>query len=284
MRGRGPIQVLAREIAVAGRPAAPRSRWGSLIGRTTLTIFIHGFNNSEPRATDTWEKTYSQLCDRLSDRQLDQLVLYYWPGDATSRQATSAPLYFSRVPQAAQCGQDLASYLAHLAQRIKTLRLQIVAHSLGSRVALETIRALGGHPKVRVENVLLLAAAVPAGLCEDPRRYGKSHAAKEVVVHSRNDDVLRRSFPAGQWMARHMASRTRRDPDPGPLKEAVGYRGKPTTRWSGEPDSSGLRHGEYWTNEGVIDRIASLLGRRATRTLAERAPRTRETPQRNPRW
>lgn len=288
MSGRGPIQLIARRRALGGVTTEPKSRWGALLGRRQLTLLIHGFNNSEPHATDVWSETYSSLQRRVDDAALDQMVLYYWPGDATRRSATSAPLYFRQVSRAVQCGQSLARYLGSLSRESSPLTVRLVAHSLGARLALETVKQLErAHPHVRVGDVLLLAPAVPVGLCAVEAGYGPAvrRARKEVVMHSRNDSVLRRAFPIGQWLARHDPTGGNPEPHPGSHPEAVGYTGQPRPRWSGDRVSCGLRHGDYWNDNAVVGRISQLLGRSVARPLAERSPPKRGTPERSlPTW
>ncbi len=136
-------------------------------------------------------------------------------------------------------------------------------YSLGARLALEAVKVIEReHPHVVVEHVILLAPAVPVGLCEVEFGYGPAVRRQrfEVVMHSRNDTVLRRAFPPGQRLARRAQINGHREPSPRGQSAAVGYTGMPTSRWSGERESCGLRHGDYWHDGQVMNRVSKLFG------------------------
>ena len=91
--------------------------------------------------------------------------------------------------------------------------------------AVERLRTLGGP---EVDNLILMAAAVPEGLCAEGRIYSRSSARKETILHSQKDSVLSRWFPLGQAIARRLKGEL----DPGPLQTAVGLKGGPSGRWN----------------------------------------------------
>ena len=261
----GPIEITARTTESGGEPAFPESEWGPLVGYRKLTIFVHGYNVDERAARKKWKVTHRKLRKALQVTRLTKIVFYYWPGDASSRRAISSLSYFTRVDIAEKCGQDLAKLLIDTASRRPELTVQFVGHSLGCRLVLEAARNLRDNARVHVKAILLMAAAVPEGLCEDDRPYAAPIAQYEVVLHSSADNTLRRWFWIGQLLARF-----RGELPPGPHRGAVGLSGQPRKRWSGELDSCGLDHGEYWTAPYSIEHIADLYGGSWERPLPTR--------------
>jgi pimeloyl-ACP methyl ester carboxylesterase len=261
----GPIEISARIRESGGASVFPESEWGALVGYRKLTIFVHGFNVDEHAARKKWKTTHRELREALQATKLSKIVFYYWPGDASSHRAISSISYFTRVDVAEKCGRDLAQLLIDIASHGPRLTVQFVGHSLGCRLVLEAVRNLRDSTKVRVEAILLMAAAVPEGLCEDGRAYAAPMAQREIVLHSSADTVLRRWFWIGQRLA-HL----RGELSPGPNRGAVGLSGHPRTRWNGELDSCGLDHGEYWTAPYSIEHIAELYGGSRERSLPRR--------------
>ena len=83
-----------------------------------------------------------------------------------------------------------------------------VAHSLGTRLALELIRHVGAEPRVEITRLVFFAAAVPTFMLEDAReRHGLRLAYDRAVkggllsLYSGSDMVLSVAFPAGQSLA-----------------------------------------------------------------------------------
>jgi hypothetical protein len=259
-----PHVIWAREKRSGGRQAPAHDEWDSLVGRSRLSIFVHGFNNSEARAEDIWKKTHGLLVSGprpVRADELDPLTLYFWPGDMFVSGRLGAIAYFAKVKRATECGEDLAMFLvAHAARLGRPLTVQFVGHSLGCRLVLEVLRTLDGQPGVIVNEVLLMAAAVPEGLCDKGSTYERPSTAmsrKDIALWSRNDEVLEGAFRKGQWMAR----RFRGEPSPGNgpnATEAVGFTGGPSGRWTSDVNS-GLRHGDYWSTRSSVDQIATLF-------------------------
>jgi pimeloyl-ACP methyl ester carboxylesterase len=246
-------------------------------GFRTLTVWIHGFNNSKPRITETWDKAVDVVRKRNGMNNLDGLVWYFWPGDTFRYRPLSMAAYFTEVGDAVTAGRYLADYLTGIAPRNPDLSVNIVAHSLGCRVALEAAIALKELSGPSVGKLLLFAAAVPEGLCVPGQPYGGDLADKVTVLWSNSDRVLRRSFLVGQAMAR----RFRNEIDPGEQREAVGYAGGPPQRWHGERWSCGLGHGDYWKPGPALDRLAELFRESPRfRLPRERPARSRSTDQR----
>jgi pimeloyl-ACP methyl ester carboxylesterase len=269
----GPIEISSRVRGRGGATVFPESQWGSLVGYTKLTVFVHGYNVGEYDARAKWKVTHRDLRDALPASRLTNIALYYWPGDASPRREISALSYFTRVDIAVECGRDLAQLLIDTASHGPMLSVRFVGHSLGCRLVLEAARNLRGNAKVRVDTILLMAAAVPEGLCEGDRAYTTPVARRELVLHSSADTVLRRWFRVGQRMARF-----RGELSPGPNRGPVGLSGQPRARWNGQLDSCGLDHGEYWTAPYSIKHIANLYGGSRERSLPRKVqPRRKVT-------
>lgn len=202
-----------------------------------------------------------------------------WPGDHDNK-VVSLLTYGAKVGVAIVAGKTLAD--GWLALRQAHQRVIIVAHSLGSRVALEAMLALRldderGAARVpprryagaTVEAVFLMAAAVPVHLCTPHSAYLDLpwRACAEHVLHSRNDSTLRDAFGPGEWTAN----------EHGP---AVGLDGDPLGRWSSQLPPTGLGHSEYWDSKDVARTICVLAGLLqehavASQTPAEQAPEER---------
>ena len=93
------------------------------------------------------------------------MALFYWPGDALFNRFASAPSYPVLIGQAEKSGDKLADYIRLHSNRTRPLRINFVGHSLGCRVVLQALSKLDGLTGVRIDRVLLMAAAVPEGDC-----------------------------------------------------------------------------------------------------------------------
>ena len=165
-----PYYVSARDQSTAGNLRSARVL-GSYDpdGFSLLTVFVHGYNNSQARASERWnEKIFPGIRD-LTRSLIDGVVLFFWPGDSHSIKALSALQYPWRVQTAISAGVELGKYLRGIARRNPGLQVQFVGHSLGCRVVLSAIHQLSEDPQaVPVARVLLMGAAVPEGDCCAP--------------------------------------------------------------------------------------------------------------------
>ena len=276
---RGPIEISARVRASGGPYIPPKSRWGSLTGYTELIILVHGYNRGELPIRDVYADTYGRLRDVLPLTMFENVATFYWPGDASRFWAPSAAAYFAKIGVAEACGRDLADRLTETPPDGKKLTVWLIGHSLGCRLVLETVRHLRDSDRVQVAGVLLMAAAVPEGLCEGERRYADRVAPAEVVLHSEADHILKRWFTTGQLLARI----ARNEPDPGPHKGPVGLSGQPgRPRWDGMRDSVGLDHNQYWSSSNAISQMAALVGNARWREPASHQPDSRRPPEQWP--
>ncbi|WP_353962340.1 alpha/beta hydrolase [Streptomyces sp. NBC_00452] len=243
-------------------PGSPRS-----LGQSRFIILIHGFQNSESKASASYEKFRRALGVAIWPRCVDILGSfweYHWPGDHPAR-LISVATYSARVPDAKESGLLLYEFLKDLPG---TTEVVLIGHSLGCRVALQAMRFIrrdgAAYRGARVRKAFLLAAAVPVDLCMARRDYdwepGESH---EYVFWSRNDGALGRVFNAGQKVY-------------GEVGNAVGHTGLPPGRWTKAVPTE-LNHGDYWGSSDVAQDIAWFFGQR-TRHVLPRWPRNTSRP------
>jgi len=268
---RDDIELTTRHPSGVGFVPAHCQR-GSLLGLHELTVLVHGYNVSEWQATDKWLTTAGNLRTLNGvPKGTVHLARFYWPGDHpwTARSKLS---YFRKLPVAAEAGWSLATLLASSVRANDRLEIQFVGHSLGCKVVLEAAARLHGNTRVDVRNVLLMAAAVPEGLCETPRLYHVRTAATQSVLWSREDKTLRRVFRIGQLVARRFG-----EPPPGRNRQAVGLTGGPrfNGRWDRRPRCN-LDHKDYWVKDAAIREISMVLGALPARVVDENQPLTHE--------
>ncbi|HEV2889699.1 MAG TPA: alpha/beta hydrolase [Frankiaceae bacterium] len=227
-----------------------------------LLVLVHGYNNDEVQAASAYATFQRRLRSALLEppsRMPRPIWEYHWPGD-DRRWSVSLLGYPIKPAVATTSGERLGEFLATLA---RTQVVDIVAHSLGCRVALATTAWIKRQPSyqgARIGQVVLMAAAVPEHLCRDQdgrpfRRPLPTEA--EHVLHSRADLVLRLVFRRGQGVAGEGGS------------PAVGRNGGPAGRWSSVVDS-GVGHTAYWGSADVARAVATATGWRRARAVATR--------------
>lgn len=226
-------------------------------GHSRLTFFIHGYNNVLASAEKVWRETFRLLLnDGVPSSRFGEVVLLYWPGDVAKSQIVSAPFYPLLIKAANAAADELASYLKQLPSGPsgQRMRLQFIGHSLGCRVVLETLKKLNDRKRYNfvIEDVLLMAAAVPTGYCAGKNAPYKAWPGirTEMALHSSRDSILKLFFVPGQALALDM---------PKVGLSAVGSTGGPFGRWRPACRDTGLRHGQYWTSVVSVARIAELL-------------------------
>ena len=142
--------------------------------------------------------------------------------------------------------------------RERPLSINFVSHSLGCLLTLEAIQLLRGTKNLEIDQVMLMAAAVPVGFCDMSLADGYLAPAgpntEERVLYSLDDRVLKRYFKLGQWAAGELPKRSRR---------AVGRSGGPGTgrgkRWSGSQCIDGHDHGDYWNELESVEAFSDLV-------------------------
>jgi hypothetical protein len=243
-------------------------------GEIHLVVLIHGFSVDEEAA----RTAYAQFRKNLPQENKMQLTQFFWPGDAHVSGLMSKVLYPWMPDRAENAALRLVTYLAGplSSQAQGTVNLYIVAHSLGCRLTLETLRILSTHgDKFRIKLVALMAAAVPIHAIKPNGRYALIDLASDrVQVHySRRDLVLGAIFKAGQLF--HSTNPTNRLKGRG----ALGFAGLPR-EYDHMPhivdNRTQLGHGGYWSDPDVAEKVAEDLPSRARHVRARAAVRGRK--------
>lgn len=267
-----------------------------LQGDGHLIVLLHGFNVSLADG----QKSYGLLLDRLAslappgrDWAFGATVLrVFWPGDANWG-IFSAAAYPSAIPKANDCGHRLALLLDELSRYSPPeLLVDLLGHSMGNRVALQTFNDLAGNGRVRLRRGLHMAAAVSIWQLEDGQQamHGGLQRGLQgfgvTSVHSAGDMVLSVAFPVGE----SLKSSTQ-----GFMPVALGHQ-----HWSAGDGLNGLLqvtrdslgHGDYW---GKLDTqlihdaldLSPSVARQLTRAVLTQAdalvyqgPPSRDTPSR----
>lgn len=277
-------EVILRRDSVGGEIANPARFTGSALRtRGRLIALIHGYNNSEndaDSAFDAFERGVAEIDSSIAK----DFVRVHWPGDLRVPLVRPA-VYPWRVHTAIACAESLAQYVRERRSPSGSpYELVIVAHSLGCRLALETLNCLqrvGAVPD-RI-TVILLAAAVPVELVEalGALSVAVTSAHSTLVIYSLSDSVLKYAFPIGQRLA-----------EPGLLQpqQAVGLWGRPVLRtWSERHGAPQHAHGDYWGSSLVHEIFCRELGVKVPRRMPIRSfsslcrPLAREHPARSPR-
>jgi hypothetical protein len=246
--------------------------------RHLLTVFVHGFNTDELKALKRWDEQIWPGVDKLLNRQTSDVMLFFWPSYAKSFMVFSPVLYPRVVPVAISAGVELGKYLTDIAERNSRLRVQFVGYSLGCRVVLSAVKQLSEERKVRVVRVLLMGAAVPEGDCTSDGQwpdkvsdlFGAAQGQEvsrnsDVILHSRDDQVLGKTFRFGERRARKRGLEST-----GSL-EAVGLKGGPRTspaRWTQKVELC-IKHEAYLRDKHALQHVAALFGTLLDRQLEE---------------
>jgi hypothetical protein len=235
---------------VADAIACPRD---AVTARPRIVLLIHGFNVDLEGGKERYKRFVDRLREMLAIQRDgpvadDRLVAVYWPGDADW--GFAKPLAYMRsVPRARDIGEKLARLLVDAAATRPLTEVDIVAHSLGCRLALETLRALHANAssRVHVRHLQLMAAAVPTFMLFDPDESPRLREAFETTLEigaknlwSGSDAVLSYAFPPGQTLA---------GDGEGFLPTALGHAKFPANAEIERIDPiefPGAGHGSYW--------------------------------------
>jgi len=175
-----------------------------------LTFLVHGFDNSRAEGREKMRFFAKQLREVQKLPGDHVLVAVLWPGDTFVGGALWGLL--GKAGYAAQEG-DADTTADALTQCIRTVLrprvpMHFVAHSLGCRVTLETMRRLDlvqlrTGERLETGNVLLMAGAVDADALARRSRYRAAveGARRIAVLHSREDDAVNAWFKVGDVLA-----------------------------------------------------------------------------------
>jgi hypothetical protein len=223
--------------------------WQALaLRQNELLVLVHGFNNHQGEAEQAYlafrRKQRSRIeSESRQDAFEDRLGDLFWPGDANWPGVIDKVdflVYPKAVTVAGQAGPLLMNYL--MTRTDDVLVVHFLAHSLGCRLVLETIRALSSAGGPKIGKVCLMAAAVPTfKVCPAGGELFDALSAPEhlLVLFSPADNVLHWTFPPGQTLARG---------DEGFFPVAVGRHGDIPLHPGvvDREEISGADHGDYW--------------------------------------
>jgi esterase/lipase superfamily enzyme len=244
---------------------------GGRISPRRLVLLIHGYNNTEDQARKAYRR-FSRNTALDAPRVGTEVGEFFWPGD-TGRPG-SFLFYASQVPRAVESAQRLAEHLDTLANG-QPLSVTFICHSLGNRLALETIAALRSRPSsVIVERFCSMAAAVAVDTLSagQPLEQAARDAAQSIVLWSAKDRALGYAFIAGQYLAGDNERAT----------AAVGKTGGPDLFWQNRRDFTGhgYGHGDYWPRAGSAASVSEFLDMTGIpRPLQGRAPQMMAAPE-----
>ena len=206
------ISFRAEPTGGAIKPEPDDAQYRAIVGRRALLLLIHGYNNDLAAGEDAFrgfERVQRELAGIGEDDPVagGKIVQIYWPGDADW--GIMSPLYYPwSVERACDTAKALAQVLARAAREGGHKEIDIVAHSMGSRLAFELLRELQNAGDITVSRMVLMAGAVPTFMLEPTPDKRELRAAFDSVLadagmslHSGDDMVLAMAFPLGQSIA-----------------------------------------------------------------------------------
>lgn len=186
---------------------------------TRVTVLLHGFNVNRPEGRQSLLK----LADMLASVSTGSLLAVLWPGDHWL-----GPLSYSfEGRDADDTAFELSRYLND--NLLTGAEISYIAHSLGCRVVMETIKRLAFMGR-DVGQVCLMAAAMDDDSLSAPKVYkhAGSQAQRVASLSSKKDKVLRFAYPAGDLLQAFLFWRDSRG-------LALGYHGPRKHRRSSTP-------------------------------------------------
>jgi esterase/lipase superfamily enzyme len=222
---------------VPGKLTLANSTLDALQQCRDAVFLIHGFNVNRP----TGSAELQAFATLLPAAAQGAAIAVLWPGDAWS-----GPLcYPFETNKADDTAVELAKYIGdNLAQA----RVSFVAHSLGCRVAMQTVRQL--YIKgVEVAQVCLMAGAIDNNSLALTAAYraAAQYSARTAVLYSPSDTVLKAAYPAGNLLSAFLHWSATTD-------AALGYTGPrvasdgvipATVAATAIPAAAGVNHGDY---------------------------------------
>lgn len=179
-----------------------------LTGQWHLILLIHGYNNDESAAREAYDG-FRAVQRELGDLSPDQpvadgrLVDVYWPGDADW--GIASPLYYMwSIGKAQATAAKLADAIKRAVDQSGFKQIDIVAHSMGSRLTLELLKGLMPQANLHVRRVVFMAGAVPTFMLDTDGAlrpaYDFARLEGALSLFSPADMVLGLAFPLGQTL------------------------------------------------------------------------------------
>ncbi len=174
---------------VPGRLSSPTANGHAALDQLRaagrIAFLVHGFNVTRPHGLERLGRFADQLAHCLDWA----LVSVVWPGDAWIPGIN----YVVEGRDADDTAAEFAKFLRDGLPARPTL--SFATHSLGARVALETLRRLGDE--FEVGQLCLMASAVDDDCLSDIYSDVTSRARRVAVLSSVEDNVLRSAYPLG---------------------------------------------------------------------------------------
>lgn len=174
---------------------------GALTAGTNLLLLIHGYNNTVDAASGSYAG-WRAIQQELGGLPGLNVVHVFWPGSNWENFA----VYMQAVFRAREAAKRLAGELRKAATGFGLLRVRIVTHSLGARLAVHLVDELQSQPDLRVqlEALVVMAAAVPTRLLAPGTNVRKALDRSTTPFrsfYSESDSVLRIAFRLGESLA-----------------------------------------------------------------------------------
>jgi esterase/lipase superfamily enzyme len=155
-----------------------------------VLILVHGFRNPLQNVGSAYQRVLTGLiaAELVGEDRYGLVLGFVWPGFST-------PLgFFPAVPFANRSAGFFRSLLELASRNARTVDIQ--AHSLGARVALQT---LGGQSEGFVDNLMLIAPAVDDEVLEPRQEFNLALnlCRRCLVYHTDKDNVLKFGFRIG---------------------------------------------------------------------------------------
>lgn len=256
------LELYLRMQPEGGGVRQPAELRGSLPGvpRPHCLVLVHGYNNHEGEAGWSFlyfrERQYQLFEDMVRPVLERRFADCFWPGDAQWPGFLDRFdfLFYPEAVSVAKFPTPLA--LADAIRRIPgVLAVDFIAHSLGCRLTLETVKELHAHGGPQVGRICLMAAAVPCETVEQGGEFGPLLRALQGttqihVLHSKSDPVLHYAFVPGQLLAGE------------PTAGALGRHGPPADMPGRDANVTGRAiasagHSDYWGEESDASRDAT---------------------------
>ena len=250
---------LADEFALVGLASKEREK---------IVLLVHGFNKSAPEAIKDL-RPFALACRELAPTLDGNIGFVVWPGD--SRHWHSRLFVFPwKIRTAVAAGKLFAEYLQRLVIYDRKLAVEkltevvIVAHSLGCRLVLEALDELARtEGKGRRISTILMAAAVPVRFVDiGPFDKARECFPNMIVLHSKDDRILKVSFPLGSRIGEPFYD----------VPEAIGLNGHPRTdAFQAQVPMFDFGHTSYWKDDVAIPELVSkVCGHPRGRTRPDR--------------
>jgi len=222
--------VIAGDILSGAMKSVPYESVPALVRGRNVLLATHGFNVGYLDGL----RSLGRLAQSLAPTENEFIFGVLWPGDWVIP-AINYP-FEERI--AAHAGQLLGGFCNRWLAGAGNL--SFVSHSLGARVVLEAVGALGR----RARTLCITAGAIGADCLTANYRAAAANCDGVVTLSSLEDLVLSMAFPVGDLIADIL------DLDHKPFERALGRRGPeqpygPAIVPSQIPDSADYGHGDY---------------------------------------